>query len=197
MRKIDENRAKNYIRKHERYKKWLVFALCVSLLTGTATLYGLNKPATAMTEEALDSVGIVIPTADAEFEQELIELTQENKENKVGEETSGDDKLEAVKEKEDSALEDESVLNADDEESVEDSEDKQEAKEEEKEAEDKLKNAESVELTGDVVLTVSYVDENGDALADEKEISLSESIDFSSEAREIEGYTFKEASIDG
>ena len=197
MRKIDENRARNYIRKHERYKKWLVFALCVSLLTGTATLYMLNKPATAMTEEALDSVGIVIPTADAEFEQELIELTQENKENKVGEETSGDDKPEAVKEKEDSALEDESVLNADDEESVEDSEDKQEAKEEEKEAEDKLKNAESVELTGDVVLTVSYVDENGDALADEKEISLSESIDFSSEAREIEGYTFKEASIDG
>lgn len=184
MRKIDENRAKNYIKKHERYEKWLVFALCVSLLTGTATLYGLNKPATAMTEETLDQVGIVIPTADAEFEQELIELTQENKENKVGEETSGDDKPEAVKEKEDSALEDESVLNADDEESVEDSE-------------DKLKNAESVELTGDVVLTVSYVDENGDALADEKEISLSESIDFSSEAREIEGYTFKEASIDG
>ena len=110
MRKIDENRARNYIRKHERYKKWLVFALCVSLLTGTATLYMMNKPATAMTEEALDSVGIVIPTADAEFEQELIELTQENKENKVGEETSGDDKLEAVKEKEDSALEDESVL---------------------------------------------------------------------------------------
>ena len=63
MRKIDENRARNYIRKHERYKKWLVFALCVSLLTGTATLYMLNKPATAMTEEALDSVGIVIPTA--------------------------------------------------------------------------------------------------------------------------------------
>ena len=85
MRKIDENRAKNYIKKHERYEKWLVFALCVSLLTGTATLYGLNKPATAMTEEALDQVGIVIPTADAEFEQELIELTQENKENKAEE----------------------------------------------------------------------------------------------------------------
>ena len=82
MRKIDENRAKNYITRHERYKRWLVFALCISLLTGTATLYMLNKPATAMTEEALDQVGIVIPTADAEFEQELIELTQENKENK-------------------------------------------------------------------------------------------------------------------
>ncbi|MBQ6415106.1 MAG: hypothetical protein IJJ65_02530, partial [Butyrivibrio sp.] len=80
MRKIDENRAQNYIKKHERYQKWLVFALCLSLLTGTATLYMLNKPATAMTEEALDNVGIVIPTADAEFEQELIQLTQENKE---------------------------------------------------------------------------------------------------------------------
>ena len=79
MRKVDENRARNYITKHERYKKWLVFALCISLLTGTATLYMLNKPATAMTEDALETVGVVVPTADAEFEQELIELTQENK----------------------------------------------------------------------------------------------------------------------
>lgn len=222
MRKIDENRAQNYIKKHERYQKWLVFALCLSLLTGTATLYMLNKPATAMTEEALDNVGIVIPTADAEFEQELIQLTQENKEKQESGEvpaavegenagnTSGDEiKADEVKDETagDEAAKDEATSGeSSDEENKEaeltdeekaELEAKAKAEQEAKEAEEKLKNAETAELSENVALTVSYVDENGDALADEKEISLTDSIDFSSEAREIEGYTFKEASIDG
>ena len=222
MRKIDENRAQNYIKKHERYQKWLVFALCLSLLTGTATLYMLNKPATAMTEEALDNVGIVIPTADAEFEQELIQLTQENKEKQESGEvpaavegenagnTSGDEiKADEVKDETagDEAAKDEATSGESSDEENKETEltDEEKAKleakakteQEAKEAEEKLKNAETAELSENVVLTVSYVDENGDALADEKEISLTDSIDFSSEAREIEGYTFKEASIDG
>ena len=48
MRKTDENRAENYIKKHHFKRRWIVFALFVSLLTGTGTLYMLNKPATAM-----------------------------------------------------------------------------------------------------------------------------------------------------
>ncbi len=75
MRKIDESRAANYIRKHSIYKKWLAFVLCLSLLTGTITLYILNKPATAMTEEGAESVGLILETADAEYEQQLIEET--------------------------------------------------------------------------------------------------------------------------
>ncbi|WP_022764053.1 Spy0128 family protein [Butyrivibrio sp. XPD2006] len=246
MRKVDENRARNYITKHERYKKWLVFALCISLLTGTATLYMLNKPATAMTEDALETVGVVVPTADAEFEQELIELTQENKlqqtsagennseaslegssgdESVDGDETGaeGDDAANLNGEDPDASdIEDEngeskeennaSVDELTDEEKAEleakekaeleakekaELEEKEKAEKEAKEAEEKLKNAEAVELSEDIVLTVSYIDENGDALADEKEISLTDSIDFSSEAREIEGYVFKEATIDG
>ncbi len=246
MRKVDENRARNYITKHERYKKWLVFALCISLLTGTATLYMLNKPATAMTEDALETVGVVVPTADAEFEQELIELTQENKlqqtsagennseaslegssgdESVDGDETgaegddaanlNGEDPDASDIEGENSESEEENNESEDeltDEEKAEleakekaeleakekaELEEKEKAEKEAKEAEEKLKNAEAVELSEDIVLTVSYIDENGDALADEKEISLTDSIDFSSEAREIEGYVFKEATIDG
>lgn len=86
MRNKDKNRAENYIKKHETYKKWLAFVLCLSLITGGVTLYMLNKPATAMTAEGAESVGLVIDTADAEFEQELINETLENSEGDTGDE---------------------------------------------------------------------------------------------------------------
>ena len=54
MRKIDESRAANYIRKHSNYKKWLAFVLCLSLLTGTITLYIMNKPELA--KELIDAL---------------------------------------------------------------------------------------------------------------------------------------------
>ena len=63
MRRNDENRADKYIKNHKRYKIWIAFALCLSLLTGTVTLYMLNKPATAMTEEGAAKVGLVLETA--------------------------------------------------------------------------------------------------------------------------------------
>ena len=58
MRKVDENRAENYIKKHSRFKLWIAFALCLSLLSGTITFYLLNKPATAMTEEGAKQVAV-------------------------------------------------------------------------------------------------------------------------------------------
>ena len=51
MRKAYEHRAENYIKKHQNYKKWLAFVLCVAIITGSITLYVLNKPAAAMTED--------------------------------------------------------------------------------------------------------------------------------------------------
>ncbi len=75
MQRIDENRISNYVKKHTSFKKWLAFALCLSLLTGTLTLYLMNKPATAMTEEGSESVGLVLETADSEFEQSVIQQT--------------------------------------------------------------------------------------------------------------------------
>ncbi len=81
MRGETESRAEKYIRNHKNRKKWLAFVLCLSLFTGTATLYGLNKPATAMTEEGAGQVGLVMETADNEFEQGLIEQMQEDEES--------------------------------------------------------------------------------------------------------------------
>ena len=76
---------------HKKHKRWIAFALCLSLLTGTVTLYGLNKPATAMTEEGAKSIGLVLETADSEFESDLIEQTLENKEESADSVSSGSD----------------------------------------------------------------------------------------------------------
>jgi hypothetical protein len=98
MRKVDENRAVNYIKKHRSFKIWLAFALCVSVLTGTLTLYVLNKPATAMTEEGANQIGLVLETADSAFEQELIDQMNDgedpdsaNSSLDSSEESNGDD----------------------------------------------------------------------------------------------------------
>lgn len=77
MRITNEDRAQNYIKKHRNNKRWLIFALCVSLFTGTVTLYLLNKPATAMTEDGAKQVGLVLETADSDYELGLIEQMKE------------------------------------------------------------------------------------------------------------------------
>ena len=83
MRKSVENRAENYIKRHRNYRKWLAFALCIAMITGSLTLYGLNKPATAMTEDAFGSMGI-IDTASDEDEQRLIEEMYNNDDDENG-----------------------------------------------------------------------------------------------------------------
>ncbi|SFC43361.1 Spy0128 family protein [Butyrivibrio sp. YAB3001] len=302
MRKTDQNRAENYIKKHRNNRRWLAFALCVSIFTGTVTLYMLNKPATAMTEDGAKQVGLVLETADDEFEQGLIEQMNksaaENEEEKEisesaeqaeesaseGSETSesndnatsesGEDKEDSSKgtdesiddsskeasddaaneqlsdednasdektsesdkksdnadkdkssddEKADneSSKEDEAKDEADSEDTSEDKDSKKsskdkkskdgkskdtktdeekikEEKSEEKDSDKKEKelSSEDIELLEDVVLTVSYVDEDGNSIADEKEISLSDSLDFESEAPKLDEYTFKQATID-
>ena len=92
MRKSVENRAENYIKKHRNYRKWLAFALCIALLTGTVTLYTLNRPAVAMTEDAFGSIGI-IDTYSEEEEQALIDTmyNDENDDSDDGDEQFTDD----------------------------------------------------------------------------------------------------------
>ena len=92
MRTNNENRAEKYIKKHVRFKRWVAFAIILSLLTGTATLYGLNKPATAMTEDGAKKVGLVLETADSEWENGMIEEMNgsENEENVQNAENDGD-----------------------------------------------------------------------------------------------------------
>ena len=212
MRKIDENRAMNYIRKHERYKKWLVFALCISILSGSLTFYMLNKPATAMTEEGAKSVGLVLDTADAEFEQSLIEQMLE--EERASEE---EQLLELFGETSDEEEEEDLILDG---ESEDDSELSDEAEEEDLSGEDLTDDEEgeskvvkkiikkvSTKSTNkstdsaldeekeDVVITVLYQDKAGEDIEESKELSITESFDLKEEAREFEGYIFTKGLI--
>ncbi len=100
MRNNDEKRAEKYIKRHRNKRRWLAFALCVSVITGTGTLYMLNKPATAMTEDGASQVGIVLETADNEFEAGLIEQM------KMGSSDSQKDSDENIEEAEKATSED-------------------------------------------------------------------------------------------
>ena len=203
MRKVDESRAANYIRKHSNYKKWLAFVLCLSLLTGTVTLYILNKPATAMTAEGAEGLGVVLETASDADEQVLIQQTIENKSGSDGEDDDDlfsefDEDDDDKDDNDDNDDVDEPDKSVDGEETKEDLVEEEVKEGETKEGEEeKEKTEEETELTEDVVLTLSYVDEDGEAIADEKEIDIDDSIDLTSDAPSFEGYTFKEATFKG
>ncbi len=213
MRSNEIVRAKNYIKKHERRKRWIAFALCLSLITGIITLYGLNKPATAMTAEEAKSVGLVLETADSEFEAGLIEQTQENKaENENKDVTEAEDNAASGSGVEDQKGEDNSSDEAGLGSDTDDSEEGKESSavagtsdEEEEEAADEASSEEasdeaskesSTEVKEDVVITVLYVDGEGEEIEESKELKISESFDIKEEARSFEGYIFDKAVID-
>ncbi|MCR5102813.1 MAG: Cna B-type domain-containing protein, partial [Butyrivibrio sp.] len=77
MRRIDENRAKKYIRKHNLYKRWLSVVVVLALLTGTLTMYLLREPATAVTEQAaVEDVGMVIDSEALGISSETESVTE-------------------------------------------------------------------------------------------------------------------------
>ena len=203
MRNIDVNRAQNYIKKHERYKKWVIFALCVSLLSGSVTFYMLNKPATAMTEEGAKTVGLVVDTADAEFEQSLINQMLE------GERASEEEQLEELfGDGSDNENDGEDLFTdgeSEDTDSEEDelSEDEEDEENSVKKIIKKVSTKTTKKSTGsasdedieDVVITVLYQDKEGEDIEESKELSITDSFNLKEEAREFEGYIFTKGFI--
>ncbi len=126
MRKIDLERAKNYIARHERYKKWLAIILVLAMLAGIGTFYALNKPATAVSEETADEIGMTYNEGnDDEGEDEEIEDSGD--EDSDGDEDSGENENDGDEDEgnedgggeEDSGENEESAEEAEPEESVE------------------------------------------------------------------------------
>ena len=60
MRRNDECRAENFITGKKRYRKWIVTISILSIIVAVGTLYLLNKPATAVSEDGASSVGMVL-----------------------------------------------------------------------------------------------------------------------------------------
>lgn len=226
MRGNAENRAEKYIKKHENYKKWLAFALCVSILTGTITLYILNKPATAMTEDGAKQVGLVLETADNEFEQGLIE-EMNNNENNGGDQNgdvqndddqndddqNGDDQnddqgdpSDGDDDQNDDDDNDDANANANgessdaaDEASSEDSEesDSDASSSMSSDAADEASTAKSSDKIEDVVITVLYLNAEGEEFENSEELNIEDSFDLKEVAKEFEGYIFYKGEIDG
>ncbi|MBE5861159.1 MAG: LPXTG cell wall anchor domain-containing protein [Butyrivibrio sp.] len=235
----NEEKAKKYIVKHNHTKRWIALALCMALITGTVTMYMLNKPATAVTEEGSADVGMVLDTSGADESDESSDdtdaavseveeaATEEsdtddasedgaNDEGLAAEETvaedasegsaeadgevseeASEDANEGSSEASDEATEENSDIDNSVSEDTENSEALENSDATENSNASNLADSSNVSLTADVNLMVSYVDENGEAVAEEKAISLTDSMVFADEARKIDGYTFKSASIDG
>ena len=210
MGRVEENRAENYIRKHRNHKRWIAFALCVALLTGSCTLYMLNKPATAMTEEGAGNVGLVLETADTEYEHGLIEKMEEAENSEDGEQASLNSDAE---ETEDSAKEQAGDADTSTEsESTEAAESTEEGAEEAGASESKEENTEASELKDDektgkekpdkedtdkeittpksVSLTARYVDRNGEEIKESEKLSIEKEISFDGEETAVEGFFF-------
>lgn len=273
MRKLDNKRIEEYLKKHVSLKKWVSIMLVVALLVTTATMYSLNKSANALSGDEAEDVGMVLEgdnieelasgnvesgdtdsiqdseesesTEGSEEESSESENTEaensENSETENSESENSDTENSGSENSEESAnaeatSEESNSGEASTEESVEnntESTEGSEANAENANSEegatdqtatgeatdvadastensseddentdaatkgDSKKDSNEVELTEDVVLTVSYVTEDGEKIADEKGINLSESLDFTTEAPKQDGYEFKKAEIDG
>ncbi len=111
--------------------------------------------------------------------------------------SSEEDTTDAVEPSEETDASDETLKTSAADDSEEDSDEKEKTEETEETSEEvEEETEETTELTQDVILTVSYKNEDGENIADEKEIALNDSIDFTESAPEQEGYVFKNAKIE-
>ncbi|MCR5656542.1 MAG: hypothetical protein K6G06_03670, partial [Butyrivibrio sp.] len=80
------------IRKHKQDKKWISVMVCVALLTGSLTMYTLNKPATAVTEDGAASVGMTY--GDSEYADSIWEPIPEEDLAGTSDESDADESVE-------------------------------------------------------------------------------------------------------
>lgn len=215
--------ADEFIRSHEFARRWISVMCVIALLIGGVTLIAMNKAASAVTEEGADDIGMILDTEEVEEEETFDEFYSESADMEEQEDSDAEDSSEEtdsenaedyeVSDEEENTDESEEAASEDTDntEDIQSDNSDNEAADatdiEEQNTESDL-DAEELEvedeLTSDVVLTVSYVDEDeklildsdGVPYADEKEIKLSDSMEFEKDAREIEGYTFKKAYIE-
>ncbi len=219
--------AEEFVKSHEFARRWISVMIVIALLIGGVTLIAMKKAASAVTEDGADEIGMVLDAEEGEDEVTFEDFygesadmeDQEDSEAADGSEEDSDNSDEEVSDEEvsdeteyaESSDEDIASDDTDSDEDIQSSDSDNEATDaadiDEQNTDSKLDAEETEdtdvedELTKDVVLTVSYIDEDenlildsdGVPYADEKEINLSDSMEFEKDARKIEGYTFKKA----
>ena len=60
MQRKGENRIREYLSKRKRYQKWISVVVVLAILVGLTTIYSLNQDASATTREGAEEVGMVL-----------------------------------------------------------------------------------------------------------------------------------------
>ena len=169
MRRNDECRAENFITGKKRYRKWIVTISILSIIVAVGTLYLLNKPATAVSEDGASSVGMVLgegssaatveASANDGHGQDAVHVAS------VTEGTSEDG----------SSVSSTSASSASTASSASD--------------------AGAARSVSGVVLTGVFTDQNGKKIHEDTKLSVSDVLDLTAAPEKIEGYQYQKATI--
>ena len=169
MRRNDECRAENFITGKKRYRKWIVTISILSIIVAVGTLYILNKPATAVSEDGASSVGMVLgegssaatveASANDGHGQDAVHVAS------VTEGTSEDG----------SSVSSTSASSASTASSASD--------------------AGAARSVSGVVLTGVFTDQNGKKIHEDTKLSVSDVLDLTAAPEKIEGYQYQKATI--
>jgi len=169
MRRNDECRAENFITGKKRYRKWIVTISILSIIVAVGTLYLLNKPATAVSEDGASSVGMVLgegssaatveASANDGHGQDAVHVAS------VTEGTSEDG----------SSVSSTSASSASTASSASD--------------------AGVARSVSGVVLTGVFTDQNGKKIHEDTKLSVSDVLDLTAAPEKIEGYQYQKATI--
>ena len=169
MRRNDEHRAENYIARKKRYRKWIAAISILSVCVAIGTLYLLNKPATAVSEDGASSVGMVLSNGSPEASTEA-----------SANDGQGQDAIQVASVTEGTSEDGSSVSST----SASSASTASSAS-----------DAGAARSVSGVVLTGVFTDQNGKKIHEDTKLSVSDVLDLTAAPEKIEGYQYQKATI--
>ncbi len=223
MRSFDEKRAEKYIKKHNKYKKWLMAVGALALVTGIITMYLLHEPASAVSEDGAEEIGMVLNSelevsgedvveeTLADDAEEVTDEAEEEVEDTVDDAEATSD--ETASEEETSDTTEETDTNTETEETTDENSEEDSSEETTDESSEATSDA-STEASSEEtdssneadssdyvlpIITATFVDKDGNSISDVSDIELTveDVLDLTTFATELEGYEYVKASVDG
>ena len=203
MRRNDESRAENYIARRKKYRKWGIAISVLSVCVAITTLYLLNKPATAVSETAASTVGMVLP--QDEGENAVQDTGAQESENLAADTDPVQDAAEKETETVDVNTQNDADIKAGDAASVASAEASSGASG--SSAADTTADSAATASTQDTKgqnsnekgnkLTASYVDGTDQSIREDSVLQFDDTLDLTKAPAEISGYQYEKAFIDG
>ena len=203
MRRNDENRAENYIARRKKYRKWEIAISVLSVCVAVTTLYLLNKPATAVSETAASTVGMVLP--QDEGDNTVQDTGAQESENLAADTDPVQDVAEKETETVDVNTQNDADIKAGDAASVASTGASCGASG--SSAADTTAESAATASTQDtkgqnineneIKLTASYVDSKDKSIREDSVLQFDDTLDLTKAPAEISGYQYEKALIDG